>query len=536
MKIPKGAVERDAFYEDVIGKCLASADNRSIDYSTMRHYYLFGRGPEEQEETPYNKVYPHIDTLVAFLFASETTKFSIHLPANASEQEHDRIPVLNRAVNDAWLYSNADHVFSQAITWSLVYGTTLVKLIGRGAELNPFIVDPASFGVLREDIPYLDRQEAMVHSYFTTRSQLEVDIADHPDKDKIIASMSYSPGRPDDRPSGVEKIMLSASTPTMTGNVNISLNENIDYRAKVEEDLVQLYELWIWDTDEGDYRVVTRSENGMTIYDRPNFFLKGEHPFIHVCPNPLYSYFWGMSEVVGLSGLQKWRNERTIQIKKLLDQQVSPPTAMTGWQGLLEEKHYAMFSEGGMLSTDSPQAKVDRFAPQIPTDIFNVVHEIDAMFAERSGLQNIMMGKGESGVRSGRQTSELARLGSARTKKRALVIEDALEKIVTTYLKYMRKYDKRDYLDEKGLPFIAEQFSSEFVVKVDAHSNSPLFIEDQKSLAGEMLQAHAIDRESFLDILDPPNKDILKRKLKEIEKKEAEAQKQQAQAEAQGKQ
>ena len=80
MIIPKNLTDRESFYQDLIDKCMASAEARAQDYGMLRHYYLFGRSPEE-EETPYNKIYPHIDTLVAFLFASETTKFSIHLPS-----------------------------------------------------------------------------------------------------------------------------------------------------------------------------------------------------------------------------------------------------------------------------------------------------------------------------------------------------------------------------------------------------------------------------------------------------------------------
>ena len=533
MKIPKNLQERESFYQDVIQSCKKSQDDRAGAYGRLRHYFLFGRAQDE-EETPYNKIYPHIDTLTAFLFAAETTKFSVQLPPSASEHEYDRVPVLSKAINDAWLQSNADHVFSQCLTWSLVYNTMIVKLVPRGPEMNPFPVDPGSFAVLREDLLYNDRQEAMVHTFYTTKSQLEVDLADHKDKETILGSVSAFQ-RNDVRPqeSGLDRIIMSATVPTMTGNVTTPLQASTDYIARVAEELVQMDELWIWDDDEKDYRTVTRAENAITIYDRKNIFLDGEVPFVQVCPNPIYSYFWGLSEVERLVGLQKWRNERTNQIKELLDRDVSPPTSVTGWMGILDEKNFALNRPGGLLSTDSMQAKVEQHAPKIPSEIFQVIHEIDAMFAEMSGLQNIMMGKGEAGVRSGRQTSELARLGSARAKKRALTVEDALEKIATLYLKCMRKYDKRDYLDTKGIPFIAEQFSSEFTVKVDAHSNSPLFTEDHAKLATDMLEAHAIDRDSYLEMLNPPGVEMLKIRLKGIEKKEADAAKLEQQAAAQ---
>lgn len=529
MKIPKELDLRESFYDDLVMKCTASRETRQEQYGMLRYYYLFGRGPDEPD-TPYNKIYSHIDTLTSFLFASETTKFSIHLAEGTPEEEYFRVKPLNRAVNDCWLDSNSDQVFSQALTWSLVFNSMFCKLRvtatkGKPVEITPFAVDPASFGVLREDLPFTDRQEAMVHSYYTTRSQLDIDLKDHPQKDVILENLTATTVSME-QADGLSRILLTATTPAITGNVNENLNLIMDYIPKVDEELVGMNELWVWDDDFHDYRVVTRTTNGMTIYDRKNFFLDGEHPFVQICPSPLYSYYYGASEVAGMTGLQKWRNERTQQIKKLLDRQVNPPTAMTGWMGLLEEKQYAAFNEGSYLSTDSMQAKIDRFAPEMPTDIFMEVREIDAMFAERSGLQNILMGKGETGVRSGRQTSELARLSSARIKKRALIVEDALEKMATMYLKIMQKYDPTEYRDEKSQPFVAEQFTKNYVVKVDAHSNSPLFIEDQKQLAVEMLEAHAIGRERFVQMLDPPDKELILRELKVIEAKEDAARKQ----------
>lgn len=509
-----------------------------MDYGRLRHFYLFGRAPDG-EDTPYNKVYPHIDLLTAFLFASETTKFQIHLGPEQPELEYQRISALGQAVNDRWLTSNADSVFSGGLTWSLVYNTMLVKLIPRvdptnkTLHINPFTVDPGCFGVLREDMPGLERQEAMVHTYYTTKSQLRIDLGNHPHKDAILKYLSGSPRPFDEKPSGLQRILLSTSTPNMMGNVNAVLNQRSEYRPNVDEELIVMQELWVWDDDLNDFRVVTRGENGITVYDRKNFYLSGEHPFTQICPNPMYSYFWGMSEVDGLAGLQTWRNDRVVQMKKLLDQQVAPPTALTGWMGILDEKDFAMNMAGSLLSTDSMQAKVEKFAPTMPPNLFDVIHEIDASFAEQSGLQNIMQGKGESGVRSGRQTSELARLGSARIKKRALVVEDSLEELATQYLKLMRKFDPTKYTDEKGLPFIAEQFTDEFVVKVDAHSNSPLFIEDKKQMAAELLEAHAITRTRFIEMVDPPMKEQMKRELKGIEAKEQHQAQMEQQAEAQ---
>ena len=59
------------------------------------------------------------------------------------------------------------------------------------------------------------------------------------------------------------------------------------------------------------------------------------------------------------------------------------------------------------------------------------------------------------------------------------------------------------------------------MVKVDAHSNSPIFTEDLKQLAFNLFKAKAIDAESLLDLTEPPMKQLLKDKLKQREKQQA---------------
>lgn len=521
MIIPKEDVDRERFFEDTVRKCLVSQEERARNYGLMRDYYLRGSGPEEQE-TPYNKIFPHIELLTAFLFSAETTKFAIHVGPEIHDNEWKKIPALSKSLNTEWMNSGADLVFSQALTWALVYNTMMIKLVVRGRDTHPFAVEPHCFGVLREDLPFTDRQEAMVHIYYTTRSQLEQDIEKHPKKTEILAAVQPERKEMQTQQSGLDRIILVNSTPNVQGNVVIDFSGRNDYLPKVDEELITMHELWVWDNDINDYRVITRADNRVTIYDRENLFVPGENPFIQVCPNPMSGYYWGMSEVHGLVGLQRWRNERVLQIRSLLNQQVRPPKSYTG-SGIQDEKLNAFGAAGSWLSMNDPMSKVQEFKPEIPTDAFAEIHEIDAMFAERSGLQNLLMGKGESGVRSGRQTSELARLGSARVKKRALVIEDSLDKLATLTLKAKQVYDGREYRDEDGNKFIAKQFTTDFVAKVDGHSNSPLFVEDQKAIAAELLEAKVIDRESFLELIDPPMKDVLLRRLKIIEKKEAAA-------------
>ena len=539
MIIPPNADEREFFYKELIQKCQVSSDERRTDYSNLRSFYLFGNS-EEESPAVFNKIHPHIDQLTSFLYSSETTRFSINLGASVDEREQYKVPKLTQALNDEWLNSNADQVFSTALTWALVYNTTFIKLI-YNKGIQPFMIEPSSIGVLREDVPYTSRQEALVHTYYITKSELYARLYDHPKREQIVARVnaSYAQQIHNEVPDGLS-VILSQSQVNMVGNVNMQLGQYNKYKAKVAEDTIEMKELWLWNDEIMDYQVVTMANPNVIIYDRPGekVFLKGELPFVQLCPNPQYDYYWGQSEVQRMILLQQARNKRFDEITQLLAKQVNPPMMISGFSGIMDEKNFALNRAGSFLSSDMPNAKVDKLAPQMPADLFSELDRIDAMFEEVSGITNVLSGKGESGVRSTGHASKLARLGSSRAKKRALIIEDSLEKVATLYLKLMAVYDNTHFTTEnepEKIPFIAEQFTRDYAVKVDAHSNSPIFMEDMRNLAFNLLKAGAIDKESLLDLLEPPMKQLLKERLKKIEEKQQQQQASKQEATPKGK-
>jgi hypothetical protein len=523
MRIPSNPVDREIFYLGLIEKCMVSREERKPDYAGLRSWYLFGSSPDSSPAI-FNKIFPHIDQLTSFLYSAETTRFSINTGASVPDIEQTKVPALTRALNDEWLNSNADQVFSSAVTWALVYNTTFIKLIINNG-IHPYMVEPSCIGVLREDTPYSDRQEAFVQTYYITKSELLDRLYSHPKREQILKRVTSTQHERTEVANGIERIILSQSNPTMYGNVNLDLSGMNRYSATVAEETIEMTELWVWNDDTKDYQVVTKADPDVIIYDRPgeSVFLKGELPFIQVCPNPLYDYYWGSSEVQRMVFLQELRNKRLAEILDLLSKQVSPPTALIGFTGILDEKNFALNRAGGLLATDMPNAKVEKLAPTIPPDLFKEIDKIDAMFEEVSGIGNVLQGKGEAGVRSSGHASQLARLGSSRAKKRALIVEDSLEKLATLYLKCMQVYDPTHFKDMEGRPFIADQFTKDFVVKVDAHSNSPIFMEDMRQLAFNLYEAKVIDKESLLDLLEPPMKQLLKDRLKKMELKEEKA-------------
>lgn len=562
MRIPSDPVLREGFYYELIQSCLTSRTDRKQEYDRLRNYFLFGCAPDNDPAT-HNKINPTIDTLKSFLFAADTVRFSIKLGTSANmDIELPRVPPLVARLMDRWEDSNADIVFGNSVTWSLVKNTAIIKLVQRGRDTHPFLVDPENFGVLNEGTPMMDRQEAFVEVYMTTKSQLERDLAGHPRLQEILMRVSASKGAESQLPAGVQRVITSSFYPTAQGNAPAPLSISDMYRPRTSEELIEMYELWLWDDDiamegpsgkKGGWRCVTQADPSITIFDRAAYnpqskdgrqlFLKGEHPYTQVCPNPAPDYFWGYSEVERLTRLQDMREKAVLQVNDLLDRNVTPPKALTGMWGAVDEKDLALQKMGALISSNDPTAKVNEFKPQIPQDIWAFIREIDAQFQEQSSLNNVMMGRGEAGVRSKGQTDKLAQLGASRPKQRALIIEDALERIATLYLKLDQAHNKGELKSqpvkpgEKQVEFTASQFTTDFMVKVDAHSSSPVFMEEQRNLAFELFDRKIVDGDHVLDVVHPQNTQTLKVKyriMQEALAKQAQAE-QQAQAAGGGK-
>jgi hypothetical protein len=284
----------------------------------------------------------------------------------------------------------------------------------------------------------------------------------------------------------------------------------------VAEDLIEMCELWVWDSDEHDYQVCTFAEPNQVVWDRPckDVWVPKEHMFVQICPNPDPNYFYGLSEVERLIPLQRLRNERMDQVRHLLNLQTKPPKVLSGFSGSNDEVALALDSPNGIVVSEIPTAQGKVIQPTIPEDVYREIREIDTMFEEVSGISGILQGKSEPGVRSNAHAKNLAQFGSSRARKRALVIEDSLEKMGTLYVQAFQRYDdKHSYRGEDGIEFHPWQFTEDYVCKIDAHSSSPIFVEDNRTLALKLFEAKAIDRESLIDITDPPMAGLLKLRL-----------------------
>jgi len=534
---------RHLLYEQLVRECTATRTDRFNTYQTLRNYYLFGS--ETSRGAPYNKIASTVETLSSFIYSPDMMQFSLHLGTEASSDEIHKAVPLAREVTEQWRLSKTHILFGLGLRWSMVFGLMLMKSIWAGKKVRSYLVEPHQFGVLREDIMGLDDQEAFTHHYTMTRSALEKNLEGNPRKDSIMKRVGQSATEAlPQLSSGMSRLLIGSPVGGVTNSLAIPGNmssfqggvgqgQAYDYAPKVEAELLDMCDLYVWDDEINDYQVITRSSPDVVIYDRPSNWMghvQGESPFETIRPSfNLYDYFWGDAFVAKLTWLQDWRTERVQQIRQLLTKQFKPPMTMTGGVGIAEEKFLAYGSPDSRISLPTPMGKIDVHAPQMPTDVFAEIAQIDSMFDDQAGLGHVLQGKGEAGVRSKGQADLMARLGSSRPKERAIAAEESAEAIAGNILRLVQDYSDQRFICEipgqKPFSFIAEQFTRDYEVKVDGHSSSPIFIEDKKHDAVTLLEAHAIDRETFLNMFDPPNLQALQEKLKVLQAQEAEAKK-----------
>jgi len=520
----------DGFTAEVVGKCMSTQRERVQAYQGLSHYYLFGA--QDGNQAPYGKIYPHLDLLTAYLYSQATVEFEVAVQ-NVEDPVYEQAELIGHRLNMNFHdYGIADK-YKEALTWALVYNSTFLKLRPRTNpfQLKPYMVEPHNIGVLDESLPDLDDQEAFTHQYTVGKNELRRRVSVLPNAADIMRRVSAVPVMKQDAfPESIKNIIVAGpanmSTSSTRGIVNIpELFNQLQYKPSTVEDQVDMYETWVWDDDAEDYRTITIAAPGVVIYGRKDIGnllgIKGEHPFVHICPNRLYNYFFGWSEIVGLIRLQDWTSERLREIRRILTLQADPPTSFSGFGGLNDEKAAAFGSPGAWISDPTPNAKVEKLSPELPTDLFQEIYMIQSMFNDISGLSDVLQGKGESGVRSKAQTDTLAKLGSARIKARAQTVEKSLEEIGHLTMKMMQKKDDHKYKTAKG-PFTAAQFTDDYQVHVDAHSASPVFVDDHVQLAMGLTKLGVIDKRSCLELTKPPKLQLLLKRQEKLEKQRAE--------------
>ncbi|MBA0085214.1 MAG: hypothetical protein HRJ53_09470 [Acidobacteria bacterium Pan2503] len=542
MKIPTDAIERATLFQELVKQCSSTRLNRFNLYNTLRNYFLFGS--QDNRGAPYNKIGSTIETLASFIYSPDSTKFSLKLGTLATQDDVHKAVPLAQEVTEQWRLSKAHLLMDLGLRWALAFGCMLMKVQWMKKHVRCYLVEPHQFGVLREDIIDLRDQEAFTHHYTITKTQLLGQLEGHPKKNEVEKSAGQGAGDndvPGHFGDGLNRLLVGGPITGVTGSLATGTGMTVvqggvgaggrgpgyDWAPKVEAELIDMCDLYVWDDAIEEYRLVTQCAPGVTIYDRAASdvsHVKGEPPFgVIRAGYTLYDYFWGESFVAKLSWLQDWRTRRILEVNNILSRQADPPVLFTGMGGISEEKAATFRAAGGLFSTPNPQVKAEFLPPTMPADIFAELNQIDKWFEDQAGLGHILQGQGEAGVRSRGQADLMARLGSSRPKDRATAVEESAEAVARLILLSTQDHSEQRFqvvIQGKPLTFTAEEFTKDYEVKVDGHSSSPIFMEDIKHTAITLFEAKAIDRSTLLEMFDPPNLQELKARLVKMEAQE----------------
>lgn len=565
-KIPKRNI--GPWAREVVSACSVSLVDRIQRGAIYRSLFLTG----DENGTPqtYNKSLPYIEKLSSNVYSPSDLRFAITPPDEVGPDEWAKCSRGSKELNSQIRSADIDLELSEAFDWSLIKGKTFIKLLwsARGKCINAWVLQPEFMGVMREDIDSLDKQEAFFQSTYLIPEEFKRLVSNHPDEKELLRKVQnyITPAKDNegpDRDTMLKQVILGGTNPYQTAGQNTSNTSRgvVNWLAgpaptwspKTMAELIRLDELWVWDGERDDWTTIqivgndcviegkgvqrnifsTDPENPLAASDDDNP-LKGHHPFLEICLNPLKGYFWGRSEFTSVALAQKILNARVDGINKILRKQEDPPMVVksaSANQVAIER----LRKPGGWMTDPSPTFDVKPLMQELPAGLYESMHESVGIFDEMADNVAVMQGRGEAGVRAQGHAETLVRMASPRLKRRALRGEKQVAKVGSLALMILQaKYDKKlkAYLPEgeagiqaslppsdplaqppapkmKPIEFILRDIDEDAKVSVDSHSASPVFAAEAQEKIFSLFRSGAISQERLIELVHPPMEDEL---------------------------
>ena len=545
LRIPDKLSSATGFAKDLADETMATSDERQQIYQRASQYYF--TGSSNANAAIHNKVRPFIDRLAGYLFLPQGVRFNTIFDSSEPSDVLERGRTASQLLTADYRASDSDLRFGDAVLWSLICGCYLVKHTGYeyGAKVTP--VHPLNFGVLSETILDLDEQECFCHVSYPTVTRLRSILREqgHPQADRITDQLeeARSGQKDQDEPSYFHQMVVGGMNPMgdiggkpeAAGIVQVFPIPTPWRPQRRIGETVKLCELWIRD-EKRDGAFTTMQ----LIY--PDILIEGgntrrnvldptqqnglfrHHPFVKVQPDPTPGYFWGRSTIADVQMLQDVINKRLRDLKVMWDRNAAAPYTFSGFQGITEDQYYKIISEGGFISDPNPNAKASKLTEPPPPGYMDELEFLWRMFDEQGGFTPVMMGQGDQGVRAGVHAQTLVRTSSPGLIDPAVRIERACAESGWLFLKLMQDRDATTYKTDSGAAFILAQLPEPFQVEVDSHSASPAFAEDSRQIAIALARANAISAEDLIEMIHPPNAELLLARLRQRQAQQAKMQ------------
>lgn len=539
MKVPKRHLAEWA--KELIDECCVSRDSRVGRYRHWKN--IFYTGSDNDAPSKHNRCFSHVDKLSSYLFSPAEVHFNIEFDDDTEPAWMAMAERGSNYLNRQFARRNCDVIFSQANMWSLVKGATLVKLNWSRGGFEPWVIQPEFFGVLREDIEELDRQDAFVHTFYLTPTQFRRMLGDHPKRSEIVERVqgSYDAAAAQLLGDGDHAITIGGGypmasvgvpgvtgpTPQQFGTVDWSTSQpGAELAPEVAGRLIRVDDLWVWNDEMEDWTTIRYADPGVIIegelIHRNLSDVPHEHPFVKVCSNEVPGYFWGRSEIAQVWQNQKMLSARLNNIDSIFNLQAKPSRSVIGGTGMTDERVRALLSPGGTLTDSNPTTKVETYKPDMPQGALEYLQYLDSCFDEAAGFTAILQGQGEQGVRAGAHANTLLRTSSPRLRDRSLIVEKQVASFGDLALKMLRAKDA-SVLKIPDAPrdhdtFLMGQIPDDASVVVDSHTSSPAFSGDNEQRAFALNRAGAMGPEELIEAVHPPRQEKLIANLRAKEK------------------
>jgi len=510
---------------ELIDECSTSRERRIEQYKLFKSY--FWSGTDYGVQARYNRCGAHCDRLASYLFSPADVRFSIELDQTQDPADQDNVDAAARYLNREFHRCCVDIEVGAGTLWGLVKGATILKTVWGFNGLEPWLIQPEFFAVLREDIADLDRQEAFVHTTYMTPSAFKRTLVEHPERQSILEQIEMKNARADLRGAEdpMHQIFAGMIAPVSTtgvssgqGQVAIQATPEPILSADVGKRLVRIDELWVQDDERQDWTTIRMIDDIVVEgrFQRRNLSgVEGQHGFHKLAPNDVDGYFWGASEIQQIYRLQDLLNDQIRDMARIIRLRADPPRVGMGFSDLTLEKYKTLRRPGGWHAESTPGAKIESLAPELPPELFQSIESTLRYFDDIAGFAPIMQGQGETGVRTQSQAQTLTRNASPRMRDRALLLERQVIDIGDFCLKLLQNKQAEVFNSEKGGQFLLSQLPEDYRVTIDSHTSSPAFMEDHRNLAFQLARFGAVDHEELIMLTHPPHEDTLRKRAKE---------------------
>lgn len=519
-------------YESVVQQCRTSVGPRiqlARSINTWRY-----TGSDSGSSAIYNRLDVHCDKLASALFSPAELRFAADFENDYGDAILQRGRVAARYLTREMERRNLDLEIQEAVEEAVPHGAMILKHNWNyhGADIET--LSPWQFGVYREDVTDLDKQEALCETTYLLPEDVWRRISHLSNARELMRKVMQRARRtsPDEVPPGFLHQVLMAGTPPLIQDQGASASPGgmisltgtpamAMLAAEIAEGLIEAHQLWIVNDETGDYTTVQLIDPDILIYPRgvrANLFIPYDQPYDKICVNKQSKYVWGRSELSSLIKLQALLRDRTEDIKKIMGLQYDRIRAFIGFSGMNDERFDQMAQEG-WIAEESPAAKVDDLTPPLPANAFEEVKMIIQFFDDVAGFDNVLSGRGETGIRSANHFQGAVRQASPRLRDRAIRVERQVAKTGEKVMWHTATKDGRVHWtksdDPKGTSnFTLSQLPDDTRILVDSHSSSPVFEQDHANTAAFLFKSGAIDADDLLDLLPVPNRDYLHEKLK----------------------